>query len=169
MTEEYPRRDSGSTSSKGLRFNRRSFLTWLARGSVAAAVTAVAAQTVRFLSFQPPSSESSILPLGQPDSYPRNSLVYVAEARVYVGRDRDGLYALDAVCPHLGCLVQRNEDEEGGFICPCHDSLFDEEGQALSGPATRPLQHLHLWFDTEQNQLLVDRSEAVAPAVRLVI
>jgi Rieske Fe-S protein len=168
MSKDNPIRESGSASSKGLRFNRRSFLTWLARGSVAAAVTAVAAQTVRFLSFQPPSSESSILPLGQPDSYPRNSLIYMAEARVYVGHDSDGLYALDAVCPHLGCLVQRNE-EEGGFICPCHDSLFDEAGQALSGPATRPLQHLHLWFDSEQNQLLVDRSEAVEPAVRLVV
>jgi cytochrome b6-f complex iron-sulfur subunit len=154
-------------SRKRLRVDRRSFLTLLGRGSVAAAVTAAAVQTVRFLSFQPPTSESSIVPLGQPDSFSRNSLIYMAEARAYVGHDSDGLYCLDAVCTHLGCLVEPHED--GGFICPCHDSLFDDQGRALSGPATRPLPHLHLWFDQEQGQLFVDRSEPVDPAVRLRI
>lgn len=147
--------------------DRRSFLNWLARGSVAAAATAAVAQALRFLSYQPPASESSIVPLGQPDSFPRDALVYVPEARVYIGHDGDGLYALDAVCTHLGCLVEPHED--GGFMCPCHDSLFTAEGQPLNGPATRPLQHLHLWFDQEGGQLLVDRSEPVEPAVRLII
>ena len=167
MSKDHHRPEQEAAGRKCSRFTRRSFLTLLAQGSVAAAVTAVIAQTVRFLSFQPPDSESSIVPLGQPDSYPRHSLAYVAEARVYVGHDGNGLYVLDAVCPHLGCLVEPNE--EGGFICPCHDSLFDEEGRALSGPATQPLQHLYLWFDQEQGQLLVDRSEPVEPAVRLII
>ncbi len=80
---------------------------------------------------------------------------------------RDGFVALSSVCPHLGCLVELNEDD--GFICPCHDSLFDDKGRALSGPATQPLQHLYLWFDQEQGQLLVDRSEPVEPVVRLII
>lgn len=167
MSQKDHASEQGTACKKGLRFDRRSFLTWLGRGSVAAALTAAAAQTVRFLSFKPPASESSIVPLGQPDSYPFGALVYIAEARVYVGHDGDGLYALDAVCPHLGCLVQPHED--GGFMCPCHDSLFDDQGHALSGPATQPLRHLHLWFDEEQGQLLVDRSEPVAPAVRLII
>lgn len=167
MSQDDRASEQAATSKKSLRLERRSFLSLLAKGTVAAAVTGVIAQTVRFLSFQPPASESSILPLGQPASYPRGSLVYIAEARVYVGHDGNGLYALDAVCPHLGCLVQPNED--GGFVCPCHDSLFDEEGRPLNGPATRPLDHLHLWFDQEQDQLLVDRSEPVEPAVRLIL
>ncbi len=167
MDKNHHTPEEGATSREGRRFDRRSFLTLLAQGSVAAAVAAGVAQTIRFLSFQPPGSESSIVPLGQPDGYTRGSLVYVAQARVYIGHDRGGLYALDAVCPHLGCLVRQNED--GGFMCPCHDSLFDGEGRALGGPATRPLQHLHLWFDQEQGQLVVDRSEAVEPAVRLTV
>jgi cytochrome b6-f complex iron-sulfur subunit len=167
MSEDHHTTEQETAEKKGSRVNRRSFLTLLAQGSVAAAVTAVIAQTVRFLSFQPPDSETSIVPLGQPDSYSRDSLIYVAEARVYVGHDGNGLYALDAVCPHLGCLVEPNED--GGFMCPCHDSLFDQEGRALSGPATKPLQHLYLWYDQEQGQLLVDRSEPVEPVVRLII
>jgi Rieske Fe-S protein len=167
MSKDHHTPEDGAVSTKGSRFDRRSFLTLLAQGSVAAAVAAVIAQTVRFLSFQPPGSVSSIVPLGQPDSYPPDSLAYVSEARVYVGHDGGGLYALDAVCPHLGCLVEPHED--GGFVCPCHDSLFDDKGRALSGPATQPLQHLHLWFDQEQGQLLVDRSEPVEPVVRLII
>jgi len=164
MSEDHQALEQEATSKKGLRLGRRSFLTWLARGSVAAAITAVVAKTVHFLSFQPPTSESTILPLGQPDNYPRKTLTYVAGARVYVGNDGTGLYAIDAVCSHLGCLVEPHED--GGFMCPCHDSLFDPEGRALSGPATAPLPHLHLWFDQEQGQLLVDRSEPVEPTVR---
>ena len=167
MSKDHHTSEQGAESSKGGRVNRRSFLTLLAQGSVAAAVTAVVIQTVRFMGFQPPDSESSIVPLGGPDNYESNTLIYVAEARVYIGHDDNGLYALDAVCPHLGCLVEPNE--EGGFMCPCHDSLFDEEGHALSGPATQPLQHLYLWYDEDQGQLLVDRSEPVDPAVRLII
>ncbi len=167
MSEDRHTPGQETAGRRRLRFNRRSFLTLLARGSVAAAAIAATAQSIRFLSFQPPSSESSIVPLGQPDGYPRDTLIYVAEARVYVGNDGTGLYAVDAVCPHLGCLVEPHED--GGFMCPCHDSVFDQEGRALSGPATRPLQYLYLWFDAEQGQLFVDRSEPVEPEVRLII
>jgi len=167
ISKDHHTTEHEATGSKGVRVNRRSFLALLAQGSVAAAITAVVVQTVRFLGFQPPNSESSIVPLGGSDNYEPDSLVYVAEARVYIGRDDSGLYAIDAVCPHLGCLVEPNED--GGFMCPCHDSLFDEEGHALSGPATRPLQHLYLWYDQEQGQILVDRSEPVDPEVRLIV
>jgi cytochrome b6-f complex iron-sulfur subunit len=167
MSEEDHTAEQGEEGSKGSRVNRRSFLALLAQGSIAAAITAVVVQTVRFMGFQPPDSESSIVPLGGVDSFEPDSLVYVAEARVYVGHDGNGLYALDAVCPHLGCLVEPNEG--GGFMCPCHDSLFDEEGRALTGPATQPLQHLYLWYEEDQGQILVDRSEPVDSAVRLVV
>ena len=167
MSKDHHTTGQEAESSKGNRVNRRSFLSLLAKGSVAAAITAVVIQTVRFLGFRPPDSESSIVPLGGPDNYESETPVYVAEARVYVGRDSNGLYALDAVCPHLGCLVEPHED--GGYMCPCHDSLFDKEGRALSGPATGALQSLYLWYDEEQGQLLVDRSEPVDPAVRLIV
>lgn len=146
--------------------DRRRFLTLAAQGSVVAAIITAAGQVIRFLSYQPPNSTANILPIGQPDSFSRNSLVYVAEARVYVGRDGGGLYAIDAVCTHLGCLVEPGE--EGGFICPCHDSHFDAEGRPETGPATKALRYLHLWLDQEQGQLLVDRAKPVEPTTRLV-
>jgi cytochrome b6-f complex iron-sulfur subunit len=137
----------------------------LGRGSLAAAIGAIAIQIVRFLSFQPPTSEESTLSLGTPDTYRRNTVTYVSQARVYVGRDNGGLYAIDAVCPHLGCLVQQADEE--GFVCPCHDSSFSKDGQALTGPATEPLRFLLLSIDPQNDGLVVDRTQAVDPAVRL--
>ena len=149
------------------RLDRRRFLTLLAQGSVATAAIAAVGQVIRFLSYEPPSAASNILPVGQPDSFLSNSLTYIAGARVYVGRDRNGLYAIDAVCTHLGCLVE--PAEEGGFVCPCHDSHFDAQGQPEAGPATKPLHSLHLWLDPEEGQLWVDRAEPVEPTTRLAL
>ncbi len=41
--------------------------------------------------------------------------------------------ALSSVCPHLGCQVhwQSNNDR---FFCPCHNGAFDKSGQPTSGP-----------------------------------
>lgn len=146
---------------------RRRFFTLVAHGSLLTVAIAAASQVVRFLAFQPPSTISTIFPVGRPEDYPPNLLVYVPEARAYVGRDEAGFYAIDAVCPHLGCLVEHQA--KGGFVCPCHASRFDAAGVALNGPATQPLQALHLWFDQEQGQLSLDRAKRVEPAARLIL
>ena len=146
--------------------NRRRFLTWLARGSLATTAALIVGQAVRFLSFQPPKTASTVIPVGGPTDYPRGALSYVAEAQVYVGHDAAGLYALDAVCTHLGCLVEWREGE--GFACPCHGSCFDHTGQVQTGPATKPLRYLHLWLEKE-GQLMVDRARPVESTVRLAL
>lgn len=145
--------------------NRRRFLNTLIRGSLAAAVIAALGQVVRFLSYQPPDTTQTVFPVGQAASYPPDSLDYAAEAQAYIGHDDLGLYALDAVCPHLGCLVE--PAAKGGFVCPCHESRFDAYGGLVHGPATQPLRALHLSLDQGQDQLLVDRSKPVEPSTRL--
>lgn len=37
-------------------------------------------------------------------------------------------------CPHLGCELKWNPDEES-WDCPCHGSRFDAEGVLIDGPA----------------------------------
>lgn len=37
-------------------------------------------------------------------------------------------------CPHMGCRLERNPDEES-YDCPCHGSRFDKEGNLIDGPA----------------------------------
>lgn len=41
-------------------------------------------------------------------------------------------------CTHLGCPVQYLQ---GGhiFLCPCHGSIFNDDGTVAGGPAARPL------------------------------
>ena len=41
-------------------------------------------------------------------------------------------------CTHLGCAF-RYEEQKKTFLCPCHTSNFDLEGNVIDGPAPRPL------------------------------
>jgi Rieske Fe-S protein len=126
-----------------------------------------AGQVIRFLSYEPPNPTRSVVAVGQPGDYPRGQRIYVPEAQAYIGRDAAGLYVVDAVCTHLGCLVE--QAEEGGFVCPCHDSHFDAQGNTENGPATKPLRFLRIWWDPDEGQLLVDRSKPVEPTARLAL
>ncbi len=59
-------------------------------------------------------------------------------------RGEDGsLKAFSLVCSHLGCTVQWNPDKKI-FTCPCHDGLFDAEGNVVSGPPPAPLERLRV-------------------------
>lgn len=42
------------------------------------------------------------------------------------------------VCPHMGCLLEWNPDEES-WDCPCHGSRFDRNGRLLDNPAQTSL------------------------------
>jgi nitrite reductase/ring-hydroxylating ferredoxin subunit len=41
--------------------------------------------------------------------------------------------ALSSTCPHLGCQV-RWEPQNNRYFCPCHNGTFDPEGIATGGP-----------------------------------
>ncbi len=47
--------------------------------------------------------------------------------------DADDFIALSSTCPHLGCQV-RWEPQNNRFFCPCHNGVFDPSGVATSGP-----------------------------------
>lgn len=41
--------------------------------------------------------------------------------------------ALSSVCPHLGCQVHW-EGQNDRFFCPCHNGAFDPKGKGIAGP-----------------------------------
>ena len=45
----------------------------------------------------------------------------------------DDFIALSSTCPHLGCQV-RWEGQNDRFFCPCHNGVFDPSGKGISGP-----------------------------------
>ncbi|MEO8128512.1 MAG: ubiquinol-cytochrome c reductase iron-sulfur subunit [Bryobacteraceae bacterium] len=51
--------------------------------------------------------------------------------------------AFSPQCTHLGCAYHWDENNKN-FLCPCHTSTFDMEGNVLSGPAPRPLDRFQV-------------------------
>ncbi|WP_267384048.1 FAD-dependent oxidoreductase [Cyanobacterium sp. uoEpiScrs1] len=45
--------------------------------------------------------------------------------------------AISLTCTHQGCTVSRQEN--GTFLCPCHGTLYDEQGKVSRGPAKHNL------------------------------
>jgi glycine/D-amino acid oxidase-like deaminating enzyme/nitrite reductase/ring-hydroxylating ferredoxin subunit len=56
---------------------------------------------------------------------------------VYCNEDGE-FTVLDAVCPHMKCIVHWNMAEQT-WDCPCHGSRFSKEGRCLEGPAIADL------------------------------
>jgi len=118
----------------------------------------------RFMRFYPPDHTPSQISLGQPSaivSFP----AYLEQGRVWLLKDAGGLYALDAICPHLGCIVAQGRAGMA-FECPCHGSRFAINGGVVNGPALEPMRHLRIarGFD---GQIIVDRSQPVNAGFRL--
>lgn len=67
--------------------------------------------------------------------------------------------ALYKVCTHLGCLYNWNS-QEGKFICPCHGSQFDANGEYIQGPAPRSLDRFVVQaVDPNTNQVLAEAAD----------
>ena len=58
---------------------------------------------------------------------------------------------LSNVCTHLGCRVRWVEEQES-FFCPCHNGVFDRNGQVIGGPPPRPLDRFE--SKVEEGQIL---------------
>ncbi|VAX22365.1 Ubiquinol-cytochrome C reductase iron-sulfur subunit [hydrothermal vent metagenome] len=58
--------------------------------------------------------------------------------RVWIARGSTGIYAMVAVCTHLGCTPNWFPGEQR-FKCPCHGSNYNLEGEVVAGPAPLPL------------------------------
>ena len=80
-------------------------------------------------------------------------IVNEEELTFYVLTDNGRDYiAMSNICTHLGCRV-RWIDEQGQFFCPCHNAIFDIEGNVVAGPPPRPLDRYEV--KVEDNQLYV--------------
>ena len=42
---------------------------------------------------------------------------------------------LVGVCTHLGCIPNFGQGPYGGWLCPCHGSVYDTSGRIRAGPA----------------------------------
>lgn len=69
------------------------------------------------------------------------TVLEINQKKIGVYRDCQGDYHfIDAICPHLGCLLSFNPEEKS-WDCPCHGSSFDIDGNLISNPANHGLAH----------------------------
>lgn len=87
--------------------------------------------------------------------------IVVEAGPVVLARDEGGLYAMSALCTHLGCQVTVEGD---GLPCPCHGSVFDLQGEVVTGPASSPLEHYAVTVDGDT--VTVDTTAVVDASTR---
>jgi cytochrome b6-f complex iron-sulfur subunit len=117
----------------------------------------------RFLGFQERPSTITKKILDPPDSYRLGSVTPIPDVQSWLVRDEDGLFAVTAVCTHLGCLLQHTGER---FECPCHGSTYQIDGQVISGPAVEPLRHVSLSRSAD-NRLVIDTNKTAPKDQRL--
>jgi cytochrome b6-f complex iron-sulfur subunit len=144
--------------------SRRDFLALLGRSALWATAGVTVVALLRYLSFTEPTPPQ-VFVLAEPSVYPLNTTTPVADGRAFIKHDERGLYAINATCTHLGCLVKQ---AQLGFECPCHGSQFTTNGAVSQGPATLPLTHCALALNAE-GKAVVDVSQVVAENVRLTV
>lgn len=69
-------------------------------------------------------------------------------AYIYTDQGRDYI-AFSNICSHLGCKV-RWIDGEDQFFCPCHNAVFDRDGEVVTGPPPRPLDRYPVLVEDDQ-------------------
>lgn len=139
---------------------RRNFLGKVALGSF---WTAIGASFLGMLRLPKPAvmpEASSRIRLGYPYDFLPGTARQFEEKNIFAFGDSEGIYAISAVCTHLGCIVNRTAD--GKFDCPCHGSKFDPNGRVTAGPAPRGLE----WIEIRQaaNGLLYADTSKTVPA-----
>ena len=138
---------------------RRDFFNEIAGGALTIAGIGAVVVTVKYASpnvlFEPPTTFRA----GSPDDYPVNSVTYLQDQQVYIVRTDKGMWALSAVCTHLGCITEW-KPESNQVACPCHGSKFSRTGNVEAGPAPRPLPHFAVTVG-EDGVLVVDKLDVV--------
>lgn len=140
-------------------WTRRSFLGFAAWGAFGAALTAMLLSFLRYLYPRVLFEPSPVFKAGRPEDYIAGEVSerYKESERVWIVRDKEGMYALLAICTHLGC-APRWLSTEDKFKCPCHGSGFKRSGVNFEGPAPRPLERLKIFLDPD-GFIVVDKSK----------
>ena len=109
-------------------------------GGLLAGYGTFAAYALRFL--YPPRPEDKLwllvapvssMKAGENISFRTPAGAKVAIARQGEADSVDSFIALGSTCPHLGCQVFW-EGQNNRFFCPCHNGEFDPSGKGIGGP-----------------------------------
>jgi len=123
--------------------SRRAFLRYLLNGGVFALLGAACYPIMRYL-YPPRGTEASVSSVvaaqaGELATNTAKMFRFGNRPALLIHTPYGELKAFSAVCTHLNCTVQYDEDSSV-IWCACHNGKFDLNGQVISGPPPRPLE-----------------------------
>lgn len=122
---------------------RRSALSWLLGGGVAASLASFFYPVLRFLN-PPHIVEAAVneVAAGKMQDLKPNSgkiIKFGNKPALLVRVNDTDFKAFSAVCTHLNCTVQYQESTRQ-IWCACHNGTYDMNGRVVSGPPPNPLE-----------------------------
>lgn len=140
-------------------WGRRQVVIGAGWASLLAAAGATSAGLLRFMFPAVLFEPAQVFKAGFPHEYAIGTVDtrWVRDQRVWIVREPTKMYAVSAICTHLGCtpVWLTNEDK---FKCPCHGSGFYKTGVNYEGPAPRALERLKIAIGGD-GQIVVDKSK----------
>ncbi|HEV2690357.1 MAG TPA: ubiquinol-cytochrome c reductase iron-sulfur subunit [Bryobacteraceae bacterium] len=140
-----PGPDPTAESSPGQ--TRRSALSWLLGGGVAASLGSFFYPVARFLN-PPHIAEAAVneVVAGKVQELKPNSgkiVKFGNKPALLVRVNETEWKAFSAVCSHLNCTVQYQESSRQ-IWCACHNGTYDMSGRVVSGPPPKPLEEFEV-------------------------
>jgi cytochrome b6-f complex iron-sulfur subunit len=142
--------------------SRRGFFSWAAVAwvgftvAIGGCVTAMGRFMFPNVLFEPPTSFKA----GNPADFSPGVVDtrFVDKYGVWIVNDQSRIYALIAICTHLGCPPAWL-DTQNKFKCPCHGSGYYKSGVNFEGPTPRPLERARIFISPDDGQVVVDKSQ----------
>ena len=147
--------------------SRRTFLLVLGWGSFFSSMAVAALASIRCLVPDVLYEPSSQFKADRPEAYPEGMVKLIAEKNVFIDHDKNGIFAVDARCTHLGCRVEWVEDENQ-YHCPCHGAKFRRDGDNFEGPAPDPLPRFYVAL-AKDGRVFIDKDKVVDQDFRLKV
>ncbi|HHL40839.1 MAG TPA: ubiquinol-cytochrome c reductase iron-sulfur subunit [Deltaproteobacteria bacterium] len=106
---------------------------------------------VRFVQFLVPEARkkrSSEILIGRVSDFDEGGVsnLEVSNRMIALVRTGGGFTAFSRRCTDLGCLVSWDQGRKQ-FVCPCHQGVYDADGEVVSGPPPRPLDRYDVKVD----------------------
>jgi cytochrome b6-f complex iron-sulfur subunit len=161
-TAPAPKPAAKPASPAGADLTRRGFFSWAAVAwvgfsvAIGGCVTAMGRFMFPNVLFEPPTNFKA----GRPEDYQPGVVDthLVDKYGVWIVNDKGRIYALIAICTHLGCPPAWL-DTQNKFKCPCHGSGYYKSGINFEGPTPRPLERAKITISPDDGQIVVDKSQ----------
>ena len=154
-----------NSENKGLKrskekISRSQFFKKLGIGAISVTAVGSGLFVLDFLSPKVVLERSHVFNAGALENFSPGTVTINAKNRTYIVREKEGgIYAISAVCTHLGCLTRWNENK-GEITCPCHGTKFSKSGNVIEGPTSKTLPRFSIELN-DNNEIIVDKSITV--------